>query len=203
MLLIALTGGIGSGKSTAAEIFRSKNIPIIDTDVIAKELVEKNKPAYAEIITTFGSSILDENRNIKRNTLREQVFSSAGKRQLLENILHPKIWDEVSAQIKSINSLSEQPPYCIVVVPLLFETSHNTVKFDRVLVIDSDESNQVQRTIKRDHCSENQVKNIMSSQIPRELRNNSADDIILNNDSIEALEKKIKERHQYYLGLTT
>lgn len=201
MLVIALTGGIGSGKTTATEIFRSKNIPIIDTDIISRELVEKNKPAYTEIIQSFGKSILDKNSNINRKSLRELVFSSADHRLQLENILHPKIWQEVAQQISKISIRAINPPYCIVVVPLYFETSQAIVKFDRVLVIDANEETQLERTKKRDDCTVQQVKEIMSNQVSRETRLKSANDIISNNQSLEKLQNKIDQQHQYYLSL--
>lgn len=201
MLVIVLTGGIGSGKTTATEIFRSKNIPIIDTDIISRELAEKNRPAYTEIIQTFGKSILDKNKNINRKALRERVFSSAEHRLQLEKILHPKIWQEVSIQINKINSLSIKPPYCIVVIPLYFETSQTAVKFDRVIVIDANETTQLERTKKRDHCTDQQVKKIISNQVSRETRLKSADDIISNNETLEIMEKKIEQLHLYYLSL--
>ena len=201
MLIIVLTGGIGSGKTTATEIFSSKNIPIIDTDIISRELVEKNKAAYTEIIQAFGDSILDKNRNINRQALRDLVFSSAVHRLQLENILHPKIWQEVSKQITTITVLTNPPPYTIVVVPLYFETSQTIVKFDRVLVIDANESTQLERTKKRDHCTEQQVEKIISHQVSRETRLKSANDIISNNETLEVLKDKIEQQHQYYLSL--
>ena len=154
MLIIALTGGIGSGKTTVSDIFKSKNIPIIDTDIIAKQIVEKDKPAYNKVITLFGEEILKPDKNIDRQLLRKIIFSSTEKRLHLENILHPIIWNEVKSQLYVItNNTSPAPPYCIVVVPLLLENISQTkpVQFDRILAIDVPENMQIQRTKERDN----------------------------------------------------
>lgn len=204
MLVIALTGGIGSGKSTVAEIFSSKNIPIIDTDIIARQIVEQDKPAYADIVKIFGQEILDKENNIDRQALRTLIFSSAKKRLQLENILHPVIWKEVVAQISSITTPSSPtPPYCIVVVPLLVESLSQAkpVTFDRILVIDVPEEMQIIRTEKRDNCDVSLIKNIITSQVSRQVRINAADDIILNTDNLDSLNKKVDDLHNQYIEL--
>ena len=203
MLVIALTGGIGSGKTTVSEIFKSKNIPIIDTDIIARQIVEKDKPAYTEIIKLFGEKIVDKDKNIDRQALRELIFSSEKKRLQLESILHPIIWNVVTSQLELLTSSSAKPPYCIVVVPLLFENTSKLkpVSFDRILVIDVTEEMQIERTIKRDNCDEVMIKNIIKSQVSRQERNDAADDIILNTDALDVLNNKIDILHQQYLTL--
>ena len=198
MLVIALTGGIGSGKTTVSEIFKSKNIPIIDTDIIARQIVEQGKPAYAEIIKLFGEDVLDTEKNINRKVLRKLIFSSENKRLQLENLLHPIIWHEVQLQLKSITA-----PYCIVVVPLLFEniSQIKPIMFDRILVIDVPEEVQIERTEKRDHCGNSTIKNIMKTQVLRQVRIDAADDIILNTGNLDSLNTKIDQLHNNYLEL--
>lgn len=206
MLVIALTGGIGSGKTTVSEIFKTKNIPVIDTDIIARQIVEKGKPAYNEIIKQFGEEILNKNKNIDRQFLRELIFSSTKKRLQLENILHPIIWNKVKSQLASISSnVSVTPPYCIVVVPLLLENSSKTrpITFDRVLVIDVPEEIQLERSTKRDNSSESITKNIMKNQVSRQIRINAADDIIINTKDLDFLKNQIEELHNKYIKLVT
>ena len=199
MLVIALTGGIGSGKTTVSEIFKSKNIPIIDTDIIARQIVEQDKPAYIEIIKSFGKEILNNDNSINRQALRKLIFSSTEKRLQLENILHPVIWQEVKSQLSSLTS-----PYCIIVVPLLFEnlTKITAVKFDRVLVIDTEEEMQIKRSQKRDNSDIEVIKNIMKSQVSRQVRIDEANDIILNTDNLDSLNKQVEKLHQQYLKLS-
>lgn len=199
MLVIALTGGIGSGKTTVSEAFNSKNIPIIDTDIIARQIVEKNKPAYTAVVKLFGEKILEKNKNINRQALRKLIFSSEEKRLQLENILHPLIWKEVKSQISSLKA-----PYCIVVIPLLLESSAQIklVTFDRILVIDTTEELQIKRSLKRDNCDESIIKSIIRNQVPRQTRIDAADDIILNTDDLDSLHKKIETLHKKYIKLS-
>ena len=199
MLVIALTGGIGSGKSTISDIFKSKNVPVIDTDVIARKLADKGTIAYQKIINAFGIEILKPDKEIDRKFLRQLVFSSKEKRLQLEKILHPLIWDEVRSQISKIDS-----PYTIVVVPLLLENKNNIneLTFDRIVVVDIKKELQIKRVKKRDDSDESIIENIISSQVPRETRLAAADDIIENSSNLENLQQKIEDLHQYYLDLS-
>lgn len=199
MLIVALTGGIGSGKTTVSEIFKSKNIPVIDTDIIAREIVELSKPAYVEVIKVFGQEILNKDQHINRQALRKLIFSSSEKRQQLEDILHPLIWQEVKSQLSLLSS-----PYCIIVVPLLIEKlpQITEVKFNRILVIDAEEEMQIKRCLKRDHSDLQEIKNIIKSQVSRQVRKDAADDIILNTENRASLTEKINNLHQQYLKLS-
>lgn len=200
MLIVALTGGIGSGKTTVSKIFKEKNIPIIDTDIIARTIVEPNKQAYIKIIKAFGEAILNKDKTINRQVLRKLIFSSTEKRLQLESILHPIIWQEVKSQLSSLTS-----PYCIIVVPLLFEnfSKITEVTFDRILVVDVEEDVQLDRCLKRDQSDLKEIKNIIKSQVSRQTRINGADDIILNNISTSSLNKKVSDLHLKYLKLSS
>ena len=199
MIVIALTGGIGSGKTTVSDLFKSKNIPIIDTDIIARQIVEKDKPAYIEIIKVFGKEILTTDKSIDRKLLRKLIFSSEQKRFQIEKILHPIIWNQVAAQISRLVS-----PYCIVVVPLLVEniTKNKPVKFNRILVVDTTEELQLQRSIKRDNSDKAIVENIMKSQVSRQTRLDAADDIIQNTGNMDSLNKEVEKLHIQYIQLS-
>ena len=199
MFVIALTGGIGSGKTTVSDIFKTKDIPIIDTDIIARQIVEQGQPAYHEIIKEFGSENLNSDKTINREYLRKLIFSSKEKRVQLEKILHPRIWDEVALQIATLSSA-----YCIVVVPLLVEniTKDKPIKFDRILVIDTTEELQLKRSIQRDNSDETMIKKIMKNQVSRQTRLDAADDVILNVDNLDSLRKDIENLHTQYIKLS-
>ena len=197
MLRIGLTGGIGSGKSAAALLFSSRGVPVIDTDEIARFLVEPGQPAYDEIIRNFGEGILDRNRRIDRDMLRERVFDNAVERQRLEAILHPRIREVVRTKVAELDS-----PYCIVVVPLLIESGFADL-VDRVLVIDATENLQIQRTMARSGLNEPEIRKIISAQATRAQRLQRADDVIENNTDRKQLDKEVERLHHWYLSLAT
>lgn len=197
MLRIGLTGGIGSGKSAAALLFSARGAPIIDTDEIARALVEPGQPAYDEIVRSFGEDILDGNRRIDRDKLRERVFDNAAERQRLETILHPRIREVVRAKTADLDT-----PYCIVVVPLLIESGFDDL-VDRILVVDANENLQIQRTVTRSGLSEPEIRKIISAQATRAQRLQRADDVIENNADRKQLEKEVERLHHWYLSLAT
>jgi len=199
MLVIALTGGIGSGKTTVSDIFKSKNIPIIDTDIIARQIVERDKPAYEKVIKLFGVEILDKDKNINRAKLRQRIFSCEENRLQLEALLHPVIWQEVISQLESLNSA-----YCIVVVPLLSESSSAEKKllFDRIATVDITPEMQIKRVKERDNIDEKTINNILNSQVSRQTRLNAADDIISNTGSVDQLNQEVHKLHLQYLELS-
>ena len=195
MLVIGLTGGIGSGKSTVCDLFAKFDVPIIDADNIAHELTEPGQPALEEIRKTFGDDIFT-NRVLDRAKLRQSVFSDQKKRLELESILHPLVLVEIHNRVEKI-----QAPYCIVCIPLLLETDM-TENIDRILVVDSPEQDQIRRVQERSQLSEHEVRNIMSAQFGREQRLAAANDIILNDADIAHLEKQVTELHARYLELS-
>lgn len=197
MLVIGLTGGIGSGKSTVANFFSKKNITIIDTDHLTRVLTQPNKPAYKKIIKKFGNDILSPDQTIDRRKLRKLIFNEQAHRLWLEKLLHPLIRTEVKRQITSSKS-----PYCIVVIPLLFETKPNPW-INRILVVDAAESLQVDRTKVRDNMPTADIQTILRTQVNRDRRLSGADDIIYNDGKIEDLIPQIEKYHQLYLSLAS
>lgn len=194
MLRIGLTGGIGSGKSTVADLFARRGIPVIDTDVIAREVVQTGQPALAEIAREFGPAVLTDGR-LDRRTLRQRVFEDAAARARLEAILHPRIRAVVEQRLRDLRA-----PYCLIVVPLLVETNFETL-IDRVLVVDVDETHQLTRTSTRDRVTAEAVQRIMDVQATRAQRLAQADEVIANNGSLDELEQAVAALHARYLAL--
>ncbi len=195
MLKVGLTGGIGSGKSTAARRFEELGVPIIDADVIARNVVEPGKPALKEIITAFGEKVVNSDGELDRTELRKIVFENKEHKAVLESILHPRIYDEILRQLDQLSA-----PYCIVVIPLLAESKRN-YPLDRVLVIDLPHALQLERTSARDQQSEEKIDKIVQLQSSREKRLSLADDIIENSGTVELLYEKIDWLHQKYTEL--
>jgi len=186
MLKIALTGGIGSGKSTVAKYFKRLGAAVIDADEIVHDLLRKPK-IIRRIVNYFGSGVL-VNRQLDRKILRHLVFTNVKKRHWLEKLLHPLVYKKIQLCPKT------RLPYIILVIPLLLET-RKTTKFDRVLVIDSTEKNRIKRLRQRDHSSIRSIKNIMRTQVARRQRLAAADYLITNNGSLRNLEQQVKVLH--------
>lgn len=195
MLVIGLTGGIGSGKTTVSELFAQRGVPVLDADIVAREMVEPGMPALKEIAELFGAEIIDSSGQLNRSALREIVFHDSELREKLEHILHPRIREKIAAALEKISS-----PYCILVVPLLIDTGYWDA-VDRILVVDADEETQIGRVTKRDHQEREDVIAILDSQIGRRERLESADDIIENNGEIIELKAKVEKFHQLYIEL--
>lgn len=196
MLIIGLTGGIGSGKTTVAHLFAEQGVPVIDTDEIAHRLTAPGQALLKEIHNVFGETVFDATGNLDRSALAKQIFSDDNARHRLENILHPAIWHAAKQQIKTLTS-----PYCLLVVPLLLETQETT-RVDRILVVDTTEELQISRTQQRDQRSVANIQAIMRSQVDRKTRLAAADDIIDNTDNAsQTLESQVKSLHQQYLQL--
>jgi len=190
--VVVLTGGIASGKSTVSELFASLGVPIVDTDVIARDLVRPGKPALDAITREFGRGILDEGGGLDRSRMRSIVFSDPESRHRLEAILHPAIGAEAERQIHSLNS-----PYCILVVPLLAESGRYQWA-DRVLVVDVDEETQISRLMARDNVSREQAEAALRAQTSRKRRLALADDVIENEGNVRALEDRVASLHEKY-----
>jgi len=196
MLVIGLTGGIGSGKSTVAEMFESLGVPIIDMDRIARQIVEPGQPALTQIKQAFGEKIVAASGQLNRQQLSKIIFDSAEKRHQLEAILHPLIRQETARQLAELKS-----PYCIVVIPLLLESEQHSL-VDRVLVVDVPESLQITRTMQRDGISAAQVRKILAAQVGRDSRLNAADDVIDNSAAMEDIRHRVDELDQQYRALS-
>ena len=195
MLIVGLTGGIGSGKTTVAERFQARGVPCIDADQLTRELVEPGTSLLAEIRRVFGSAVLDRDGRLDRRWMREHVFSDPAARERLESLLHPAVYAEMRARIQQLDT-----PYCMLVIPLLIETG-GTRRVHRVLVVDVDESDQRERTTSRDAVDAEQVEAIMASQASRAERLAAADDVIDNRGTPTDLEAQVETLHRGYLAL--
>lgn len=196
MLVIGLTGGIGAGKTTVSNLFMQQHVPIIDADMIAREVTQTNSPALQIIANHFGIGILHSDGSLNRTRLRQIVFEQPQERIWLEQVLHPLIRAEIEKRIQTITA-----PYCIVVIPLLFQVAPYPF-IDRVLVVDAAEDIQVKRVMQRDRTDETHINAILKSQTQREERRSKADDIILNEGSLLDLEKQVQKLHSKYLQLS-
>lgn len=195
-LVIGLTGGIGSGKTTVANGFEKLGVPLIDADLIARELVEPGRTALEEVRAVFGAECLTKEGRLDRAHIRQRIFSDDSLRQRLEAILHPEIRKRIKALTAEIKAA-----YCIVVIPLLLETGQNDL-VDRILVVDAPEKEQLKRVAARDKLSHNAIIRIMQTQADRETRLAAADDIIVNNSDLETLTSHIRSLHRRYLELS-
>jgi dephospho-CoA kinase len=194
-MIIGLTGGIGSGKSATAKYFKDIGIDIIDADYVAKNVLIKNSAGYKLFIHKFGNKFLDKKNEIDRSLLRSEVFSKPDKKIELEKIIHPLVSEEILSFINNSRS-----PYCIVMVPLIFETNSSS-NYDRVLVIDCNEEVQISRASLRDNQTVKEIKKIIANQASRKERLSIAHDVILNNSSLENLKKQVIYKHNYYMEL--
>ncbi|CAM8320345.1 CoaE Dephospho-CoA kinase [Candidatus Methylopumilus universalis] len=197
MFIIGMTGGIGSGKSEALKIFESLNIKVIDLDNISKEITDTSNQAIQEIKLVFGDTIFDKDNRLDRKKLKEIIFSEKNQKINLEKILHPKILEEV---MKRLNVLSHES-YVVIDIPLLFETNQYTSLISRSLVIDCKVNDQIERVKKRDGIDTSVIQSIIEQQVGRNYRIEKADDVIVNDGSIEKLEESIKALHKKYLNL--
>ncbi len=196
MLVIALTGGIGSGKSAVSKRFEALDVPVIDSDIIAREQVMPGSPALCEIENLFGPRIIREDGSLNRAKLRDLVFNEPAQRRQLEQILHPRIRQAMEHRLRALDA-----PYAVLVIPLLFESGLDVLA-DRVLVVDCPQEQQIARIRQRDDLDESQIKQILAAQTDRSTRLSRADDVIDNRGSLAELTEATDRLHRFYLQLS-
>ena len=195
-IVIGLTGGIGSGKSTVADLFAAQGVAVVDTDLIAHDLTGPTGAAMPEILAAFGDSVRQPNGGLDRVAMRRQVFADPQVRQQLEGILHPRIRSEAERRCRLATT-----PYVLLVVPLLIESGAYRDRVRRVLVVDCDEATQVARVVARSGLSPDEVRRIIATQLARAERLAVADDVIVNVAGVAALEPQVLAMHERYLRL--
>ncbi|WP_413471748.1 dephospho-CoA kinase [Shewanella baltica] len=196
MFVVGLTGGIGSGKTTVANLFAAEGITLVDADIVAREVIAPGSKGLEAIVTHFGAEILTPEGELDRAKLRQRIFSHPEEREWLNQLLHPMIRQEMLAQVEKATSA-----YVIMVVPLLFENGLDRL-VNRTLVVDISPELQINRTVKRDNVDASQVNNIISSQCSRSEKLARADDIIDNQGEISTLKREVLALHQRYLQLS-
>ena len=194
-MIVGLTGGIGSGKSAAGKYFVELGIDVIDADHVSRNILDENTKAKDLFVKNFGERFLDQSNNIDRDLLRTEIFIEKDKKDKLESIIHPIVREEIIEFINQSDSI-----YKIIMVPLIYETNSKDF-YDKIIVIDSDESNQIERARQRDNKSKEDIINIINNQASREQRNSIADMIILNNSTLDDLKNQIIKIHQKLLGI--
>lgn len=194
-MIIGLTGGIGSGKSAAAHLFKAHGIDVIQADVIANKALDKGTQGYMNFVKIFGDEYLRKDLSINKSYLRQKIFANSSLKKTLENIIHPIVGQNISILI----SLSKSP-YQIIEVPLIYETGSQD-NYDRILVVDCDESLQVKRASSRDSVNQASIKDILLNQASRHERLSIADDVIINNADMQQLEIEVNKLHEFYLNL--
>ncbi|MBD2783516.1 dephospho-CoA kinase [Xenorhabdus sp. DI] len=191
--IVALTGGIGSGKTTISNVFSSLGVPLVDADIIAREAVASGTPALQAITEHFGSDILLPDGSLNRAMLRQKIFAAPEEKQWLNALLHPLIQRETQRQLNQVTA-----PYAIWVVPLLIENNLMHLA-DRILVVDVPTEVQINRTMARDGVSREHVENILAAQASRQDRLEKADDVIVNHNSEQGITSRVAELHLQYL----
>lgn len=195
-LIIGLTGGIGSGKTTASQWFEQQGIYVVDADIVAREVVAVGQPALVQIQQQFGDWVLTEKGELNRPALRKYIFNDLDARKQLEQITHPIIRQSIIEQLQQ----PTESAYHILVSPLLFETQQHLL-VHRTLLIDIDEPTQLQRASQRDNQTLEQIKQIINTQFSRQQKLALADDVILNNQDTTYLYQQLVIQHQHYLQL--
>ncbi|RMD80187.1 MAG: dephospho-CoA kinase [Gammaproteobacteria bacterium] len=200
MLVVGLTGGIGSGKSLAAERFAELGVPVLDADRIGRELVAPGREALAAIVKAFGPQVLRPDGSLDRARLRRLAFADPEARRRLEAILHPRIRREMERRLQRLREAEPPPPYVVLVIPLLLEAGQRDL-VDRVLVVDAPLSLQKERVRRRDGLDEATLEAILAAQLDRESRLAAADEVLENTGTPEALRRAVDALHRRYLAL--
>lgn len=197
MLVVGLTGGIGSGKSAVSAHFARLGVPVVDADDIARELLAPGQPALDEVVTAFGFDLLDADGVLDRARLRRIVLADPAQRRRLEAILHPRVRSEMRRRTGALDA-----PYCILSIPLLVETGQ-TGEVDRVLVVDCPESLQRSRVAARNRWTAGEIDAMIAAQATRAQRLQHADDVLLNDGEVDALYRDVEALHHRYLALSS
>ena len=194
-MIVGLTGGIGSGKSVAGDFFIELGIDVIDADHVSKNILNDNESAKKLFLEQFGKKFIDKNNNVDRALLRDEIFKNENKKEALESIIHPLVREEIFNFIENSNSV-----YKIIMVPLIYETNSQDF-YDKIVVVDCKEENQIIRASKRDNKTKNDIINIMKNQASSEERVSIADEVINNDSSLDDLKKQVIKVHQKLLGI--
>ena len=201
MYVVALTGGIGSGKSEAAKIFAELGVPITDVDVISHQLTSKNQPLISTLAANFGQQYITPDGALNRTAMRDLVFKDHHALEKLNAILHPAIYEGAIKQLQQhAQAINQTIPYQLLVVPLLFESPRYAPHINRILVVDCDEKIQIARVKNRSNLPEFQIIQIIRTQISREERLKLANDVIENNGNVDKLRQKILAIHKKYIN---
>ena len=194
-MIVGLTGGIGSGKSVAGDFFIELGIDVIDADHVSKNILDDNESAKKLFLEHFGEKFIDKNNNVDRALLRDEIFKNEDKKEALESIIHPLVRKEIFNFIENSNSV-----YKIIMVPLIYETNSQDF-YDKIVVVDCKEENQIIRASKRDNKTKNDIINIMKNQASSDERMSIADEVIKNDSSLDDLKKQVIKVHQKLLGI--
>ena len=194
-MIVGLTGGIGSGKSVAGDFFIELGIDVIDADHVSKNILDDNESAKKLFLEQFGEKFIDKNNNVDRALLRDEIFKNEDKKEALESIIHPLVREEIFNFIENSNSV-----YKIIMVPLIYET-YSQDFYDKIVVVDCKEENQIIRASKRDNKTKNDIINIMKNQASSDERMSIADEVIKNDSSLDDLKKQVIKVHQKLLGI--
>ena len=194
-MIVGLTGGIGSGKSVAGDFFIELGIDVIDADHVSKNILNDNESAKKLFLEHFGEKFIDKNNNVDRALLRDEIFKNEDKKEALESIIHPLVREEIFNFIENSNSV-----YKIIMVPLIYETNSQDF-YDKIVVVDCKEENQIIRASKRDNKTKNDIINIMKNQASSDERMSIADEVIKNDSSLDDLKKQVIKVHQKLLGI--
>lgn len=194
-MIVGLTGGIGSGKSVAGDFFIELGIDVIDADHVSKNILDDNESAKKLFLEHFGEKFIDKNNNVDRALLRDEIFKNEDKKEALESIIHPLVREEIFNFIENSNSV-----YKIIMVPLIYETNSQDF-YDKIVVVDCKEENQIMRASERDNKTKNDIINIMKNQASSDERMSIADEVIKNDSSLDDLKKQVIKVHQKLLGI--